>query len=465
MTTLLDIIKRCHDMPAKNAIEHLKKWLTNARSNPVQIDGYETNAIALLINLTNKHDSTPFDCQKTARIALQESKFVHSTIGCIQGLISHSIKFSDAKYRGGILAYPHKKSTPSSTISRYVNSLTTQFIKPFDWCGNSANLSNKILFCTAFRWQERVLTLAEAIAEDIPEFTNALLQLGMREEDLQFAIKVSRDALQPRVPNGNSYKTLYFPRRHSQSPNDYLLITPVPSVAMQREIQRRTQRESQEEGRYIRTRRHQVGETKPLNVGDFYGSLSGYVTMFNGGFFNAKSFRLERALYWFLQGKIYWGRLPKKPKDTPSNPTHYDPYAFLFHFIATPHPKAHERKRIRGGFRHLLKSYLLAPHLEWAQLADQGELERPQAPWSDLHYFVFGQALTNDEHETSPHPTNQSKQTSQSNQIKQRCRELICSHTKSSLTKIIDAPLSAFHTELLYEAIDDIFALRFGESA
>lgn len=449
MVTLLEILEKCCDMPEKQAVEHLKKCITNARSNPVQIDGCETRAIALLVNLANKHYAIPLDCQYTARLALTESKFVHSTIRCINGLISHSTKFSDAKHNGGVLAHSYNSSEQPCHASPYVNSHTTQFIKPFDWCGNSANLSNKILFCTAFYWQNRVLILAEAIAEAIPVFTDALLKLGMAEHDLQFAIKVSREALQPRVPSDNGYKTLYFPRRYSGSHDDYLLISPVPSVAMQREIQRRTQHGALEEGARIRTRRHQVGETKPLNVGDFYGSLSGYVTMFDGGFFNAKSFRLERALHWFSQGKLYWGKLPKKTVEKAQNPTHYDPYAFLFRFIATPHPKIHERTIIRGGFRHLLKDYLLAPHLEWAQLADNGELNIPREQVSDLHYFVFGRRFKPDEPELI--------------HKKQRCRELICNKALSLLTKIINAPLSTFHTDLLYEAIDDIFVLRFGE--
>lgn len=437
MNTLESVLSEYEKLAGKQASDYIKKTIPNARSSPVQIDQNETKAIALLVNLSAKLTPEKIDCRDSAAKALKDAKFLKSTVECIQGVISHSIKFSDAKYSGGVLAYPQRNSAKNS---HYVSSATTRFLKPFDWCGNSADLSKKILFCTAFRWQNRVLTLAEAVAERIPVFITALTELGLSEEQIDDIAKKSQIALQPRVPDGKSYKTLYFPRRSSGKTNDYLLVTPVPSVAMQREIQRRTQKEALPEGVYIRTRRHKVGETKPLNVGDFYGSLTGHVTMLDGGFFNAKTPRHERALARFLAGHAYWGSLPKSDPKAGKDRKDADPFFFLTPITGSQYPKAHEHNQMRGGFKSLLINYLLAPHLEWAKLADSGELTFSSASGSPIHYFVFGRLRD----ETA----------------KQRCIDAIAKQV-ASLAHDRGRTLSKAHIEALYEAIDEVITLRF----
>lgn len=440
MNTLQTVLSEYESLLEKQAEEYLKKAIPNSRSLPVQIDNNETNAIALLVNLAAKLTPSPIYCRKSAATALKDAKFLKSAIDSIQGLISHSIKFSDAKYSGGVLAYPQMNS---DNHSNYVSSATTNLLKPFDWCGNSADLSKKILFCTAFRWQDRILTLAEAIAQRIPVFVDALIELGLDQSQIEAIVQKSQLALQPRVPNGKSYKTLYFPRRSSGKADDYLLVTPVPSVAMQREIQRRTQKDALPEETFIRTRRHKVGETKPLNVGDFYGSLTGYVTMLNGGFFNAKTPQQERILSWFLAGNAYWGSLPKNDTKADKDPNAAGIFFFLPKITGSQYPKAHEYNQMRGGFKHLLINYLLAPHLDWAKLADNGELTPLSDKYSPLHYFVFG---------------------NYSDEIaRQRCSDAIARKI-AFLAHQHNLTLAKAHTEALYEAIEDVMALRFGEN-
>lgn len=437
MLSFSQLITEYKQLKNKEQDDFLKNNFYSSRAHPVQIDNCETDAVALLVNLANKLKPDPVYCHETAQTALANDKFLTTALACTKGLISHSIKYSDAKFAGGFL---NLSPPQSSTEQDFVHSATTRLVKPLDWTGNAADLSNKILFCTAFYWQQQILTLTEAVAKAIPEFTQALLALGLDNQQVEKITQICQQAIQPKYPEGNSFKTLYFPRRSSKKANDYLLVTPLPNVAFQRELYSRTQNDKLPEGTYLRKRRHKVGETKPVNVGDFYGSISGFVTVLDGGFFAATSSLHDRSLHWFLAGKAYWPPLPKAKKAADS--AKIAKYPELFAFLNQVHfaegLRANQIQHLENGFKNLLVNHFFAAHLEWAKLADQ-QLITPQSDTlSEQHYIVFGQL---------------------SDEIaKQRFIQLV----QNRIARMLEGGLSTVQQTALTTALNAVIELRFG---
>jgi len=378
--------KAVAELPIDKQFEALRSEVCHARATPVVIDDTPLDFLVFLINCSDKkHSPETVRSHSAARALLADGKWFSNVLATIPGLVSHAIKFADARYSGSLFI---PQVADSAASLHYVSSASTALRKPWDWAGNSAALGRKVLFSTAFSWQGEVLTLTEALARRVPVFVNGLLELGLSEPQWQQLQQAVDRAVQPRTPGGASYKTLYFPRLEQ---GDYVLLTPVPSVAMQREIYQRTLSQAQPESHYFRTRRHRVGESKPQNVGDFYNSISGAVAMLHGGLFNPTQAQDDRRLAVFLAGRPVWGEI--RLQDSLDGKTKVSPFAFIDAEQASGHydsnRRSWQRQILAPNFYRLLRHTLLVPVLDYRNRYLMGELDMASKP-SALHWLVYG---------------------------------------------------------------------------
>lgn len=368
-------------------LETLRAVICHARAMPVVVDDTPLDFLACLINLSDKkHSPETVTSYSAASALLADEKWFQNVLATIPGLVSHGIKFADARYTGSLFI---PQVDDSDMARHYVSSASSWLRKPFDWAGNSAALGRKVLFCTAFSWQGEVLTLTEALARRESVFINGLRELGLSDSQWQQLQQAVDAAVQPRTPTGASYKTLYFPRIDH---DDYLLLTPVPSVAMHREIYQRTLSSEQPDSHYYRTRRHRVGESKPQNVGDFYNSVSGAVAMLHGGLFNPERAREDRRQALFLSGRPIWGQLHLI--DSEDGKTKVSPFAFMAAEQASGEydstRRSWQRQMLAANFYRLLRQTLLVPVLDYRNRYRLGELGMADKH-SALHWLVYGE--------------------------------------------------------------------------
>ena len=200
----------------------------NFATLPIAIDGFEQEAVIILINITIKLESVNDVLSSTAaKQLLADSVHIEKCLSTLNYLQTHNIKYPDSRCKGVIRAVKHK-AYPKRFIS-------VEDVKPFEWSHNSADINRCLLFGASFILDNEVTTLTKEITKGNIKICEILNKLGMKPS-LFSNIK----------PYAQRLETSQFPAsiEHIQtkevriiSPTqEYISVTPIAPYILQRDI-------------------------------------------------------------------------------------------------------------------------------------------------------------------------------------------------------------------------------------
>ena len=261
MTTLTDVIA-LDDAKVKQAT--LKK-LFMPWSQDVVIDGFEREALAVLLNISSNHKKDKCDdlLDITRAKKYLKNKANHSLfLAEVKWFHTHNLKFPDCRVNGQRLI-----AKPILTDESFISSSTLE--ASLGWAHDGASYRHPIWLLSPFSWQSKTVTILSLIEQKDPVWLEILYEFGLSCEQLKHIQSILlTDLPKETLPTSVSTfsKQVRFPWN-----NDYVSITPVVSHSIQRELEVRSR---------AKESKLQFTSTflpNPQNIGFLCGSVGGHV--------------------------------------------------------------------------------------------------------------------------------------------------------------------------------------------
>ncbi|NOH84237.1 hypothetical protein F0249_10465 [Vibrio sp. 03-59-1] len=265
MTKLVGLLE-IEDTAVKQAV--LKKWFMPYTAD-VEVDGFEEDALIVLLNLSSHHKGDKCNDwldEERAKKYLSNAKDFDSSLAELKWFHTHNLKFPDCRVREQRLI---AKPLPTDEVFISGRSLESSL----GWAHNSAFYRHVLWLLNPFSWQSKSTNILTLIREGNPIWLDLLQGFGLGVESLvvlQKAINVQvPDSIFPMAVSSYS-KQLRFPWG-----DDYISITPVVNHSVQRELEIRAR---DKEGKFSF-----VTSSLPnsASIGNLCGSLGGYMKAMN----------------------------------------------------------------------------------------------------------------------------------------------------------------------------------------
>ncbi|RTZ23090.1 type I-F CRISPR-associated protein Csy2 [Vibrio penaeicida] len=261
MTKLSDLLA-IEDANVKQAT--LKKMFMPYTEN-VSIDGFEKEALTILLNLSSSYQADR--CSNWLDVAraknyLQNIDNLDASLAEIKWFHTHNLKFPDCRVKGQRII-----AKALSTSESFISSVGLD--NGWGWSHNSAFYRHPIWLLNPFSWRSKSVSVLSLIQEENQDWLSLLQEFGLTVTQLahiQNSLLVElRDEIFPNSVSAYS-KQLRFPWR-----GDYVSITPVVSHAMQRELELRS-RNKESKLRFVSS-----SLPNSASIGNLCGSLGGHI--------------------------------------------------------------------------------------------------------------------------------------------------------------------------------------------
>lgn len=200
-------------------------------SENIEIDGYEREALTVLINLSAHHKLSPckdlLDSDKAMDYLCQQSN-ISASIAEIKWFHTHNLKYPDCRPSNrGILGQPLSTDTALLSSSSLPLSL--------GWSHNAAAYRHTIWLLNSFCWQSQPINMMTLIQEKQPFWLDLFHTFGLSQKGLESLcdeanLQLNSETFPDQV---NSFsKQLRFPWQ-----GEYISITPVVSHAVMAELE------------------------------------------------------------------------------------------------------------------------------------------------------------------------------------------------------------------------------------
>lgn len=249
------------------AIESLKEKTTALRKlfapymPHVAVDGFEEQALTVLINLVYKRSEIDdLTSVRTAKSVLRDEVLLSKCINEVKWFHTHNLKYPDIRVS-------HQRLI-SEVVSEDIAGICSRTLPlSFGWSHNSAEINHAKLFLTSFNWQGEVTCLAKLLIAEEPVWINLIREYGFTKKSvLEIAGKIKQ--LLP-VAELTLEVSFFSPQLQMPFQQSYLAVTPVVSHAMLAKIQQ-----------LITGRKLNFGfveHSRPANVGDLASSVGGNI--------------------------------------------------------------------------------------------------------------------------------------------------------------------------------------------
>ena len=238
-------------------------------SQNVDIDGYEREALTVLINLSSHHKGsmcTDWLDTDRAKSYLSQKSNVDLSLAEIKWFHTHNLKYPDCRVSAQRII-----AEPLPTENAFVSSSGLQ---PFlGWAHNAASYRHTIWLLNSFCWQFRTVSIVSLIQQQNPVWLGLLQAFGLSAKALKLiSEEIELHLSSPIFPTEvNPYsKQIRFPWD-----GDYLSVTPVVSHAMQSELEHR-QRSEESLLKFVTTLL-----PNSASIGNLCGSVGGYMKVLN----------------------------------------------------------------------------------------------------------------------------------------------------------------------------------------
>ncbi|MDC9498118.1 MULTISPECIES: type I-F CRISPR-associated protein Csy2 [unclassified Pseudoalteromonas] len=249
------------------AIESLKEKITALRKlfapymPHVAVDGFEEQALTVLINLVYKRSEIDdLTSTRTAKIVLRDEVLLSKCINEVKWFHTHNLKYPDIRVS-------HQRLI-SEVVSEDIAGICSRSLPlSFGWSHNSAEINHAKLFLTSFTWQGEVTCLAKLLIAEEPVWINLIRVYGFTKKavlDIAGKIKQHLPVAERPLEVSSFSPQLQMPFQQS-----YLAVTPVVSHAMLAKIQQLTTDR--------KLNFALVEHSRPANVGDLASSVGGNI--------------------------------------------------------------------------------------------------------------------------------------------------------------------------------------------
>ncbi|WP_062569904.1 type I-F CRISPR-associated protein Csy2 [Pseudoalteromonas arabiensis] len=255
------------DLQDAFAIESLKEKTTALRKlfapymPHVAVDGFEEQALVVLINLVYKRSEIDdLTSVRTAKSVLCDEVLLSKCINEVKWFHTHNLKYPDIRVS-------HQRLI-SAVVSEDIAGICSRSLPfSFGWSHNSAEINHAKLFLTSFTWQDEVTCLARLLINEEPVWINLIRAYGFAKKAvLDIAGKMKQ--LLP-VAEFPLEVSSFSPQLQMPFQQSYLAVTPVVSHAMLAKIQQLTTER--------KLNFALVEHSRPANVGDLASSVGGNI--------------------------------------------------------------------------------------------------------------------------------------------------------------------------------------------
>ncbi|MDN3380735.1 MULTISPECIES: type I-F CRISPR-associated protein Csy2 [unclassified Pseudoalteromonas] len=248
-------------------IESLKEKTTTLRklfapyTAHVAVDGFEEQALTVLINLVYKRSEIDdLTSTRTAKSVLRDEVLLSRCINEVKWFHTHNLKYPDIRVS-------HQRLI-SEVVSEDITGICSRSLSlSFGWSHNSAEINHAKLFLTSFSWQGEVTCLAKLLITEEPVWINLIRAYGFTKKTvLDIAGKIKQQLPVAELPLEVSP---FSPQLQMPFQQSYLAVTPVVSHAMLAKIQQLTTER--------KLNFALVEHSRPANVGDLASSVGGNI--------------------------------------------------------------------------------------------------------------------------------------------------------------------------------------------
>ncbi len=235
----------------------------------VCVDGYEQEALTILLNLSSSHQADRcLDWLDVARAKtyLKVAENLERSLDEIKWFHTHNLKFPDCRVKDQRII-----AQPLATTEEFISSAVLE--RRLGWAHNSAVYRHTLWLLNPFKWQLQSVCILSLIQQKTPVWLDLLKEFGLGVKSLAYLQNTLTDDLPENCfPESVSIfsKQLRFPWG-----DDYVSITPVVSHAFQCELEIRA-RGSENKLRFVSS-----SLPNSASIGNLCGSLGGHMRVLN----------------------------------------------------------------------------------------------------------------------------------------------------------------------------------------
>ncbi|MEZ8615781.1 type I-F CRISPR-associated protein Csy2 [Vibrio splendidus] len=265
MTKLSDLLT-IEDEAVKQSA--LKKMLM-PYTEDVCVEGYEKEALTILLNLSSSHQadrcSDWLDVARAKR-HLKAAENLEASLGEIKWFHTHNLKFPDCRVKDQRIV-----AQPLVTTDAFISSAVLE--QRLGWAHNSAVYRHTLWLLNPFRWQSQSVCILSLIQQESPIWVELLKEFGLSAKSFTRL----QNTLAEELPDNHFPDSVSTYSKQLRFPwgDDYVSVTPVVSHAIQSELEVRS--------RSRESKLSFVSSSLPnsASIGNLCGSLGGHMKVLN----------------------------------------------------------------------------------------------------------------------------------------------------------------------------------------
>ncbi|NOH95111.1 hypothetical protein F0229_21590 [Vibrio sp. AIC-3] len=235
----------------------------------VCVDGFEKEALTILLNLSSSHQADKCsDWLDVARAKrhLKVAENLEASLDEIKWFHTHNLKFPDCRVKDQRII-----AQPLATTEAFISSLVLE--QSLGWGHNSAVYRHTLWLLNPFRWQSQSVSLLSLVQQETPVWVELLKEFGLGANSLSRL----KHTIEEQLPENSFPDSVSTYSKQLRFPwgDDYVSVTPVVSHAIQRELEVRS--------RSRESKLSFVSSSLPnsASIGNLCGSLGGHMKVLN----------------------------------------------------------------------------------------------------------------------------------------------------------------------------------------
>ncbi|MFA0047076.1 type I-F CRISPR-associated protein Csy2 [Vibrio sp. 10N.261.51.F11] len=235
----------------------------------VCVEGYEKEALTILLNLSSSHQadrcSDWLDVARAKR-HLKATENLEASLDEIKWFHTHNLKFPDCRVKDQRIV-----AQPLTTTESFISSSVLE--QRLGWSHSPAQYRHVLWLLSSFSWQSEPVCIISLIKQENSVWLELLKEFGLEAESLsRLQLTLAKDLPDSSFPNSVSTysKQLQFPWN-----GDYVSVTPVVSHTTQCELEIKA-RSRESKLKFVSS-----SQPNPQNNGNLCGSLGGHMKVLN----------------------------------------------------------------------------------------------------------------------------------------------------------------------------------------
>ncbi|WP_261882807.1 type I-F CRISPR-associated protein Csy2 [Vibrio pelagius] len=265
MTKLSDLLAIEDEAVKQSALKKMFMPYTE----DVCVEGYEKEALTILLNLSSSHQadrcSDWLDVARAKR-HLNATENLEASLDEIKWFHTHNLKFPDCRVKDQRII-----AQPLVTTEAFISSAVLE--QRLGWAHNSAVYRHTLWLLNPFRWQSQSVSLLSLVQQETSVWVELLKEFGLGIKSLARL----KHTIEEQLPENSFPDSVSTYSKQLRFPwgDDYVSVTPVVSHAIQRELEVRS-RSRESKLSFVSS-----SLPNPPSIGNLCGSLAGHMKALN----------------------------------------------------------------------------------------------------------------------------------------------------------------------------------------